>query len=169
MTKNAEFYTPENLLQEKTGVGGLPPIMLENAQSSADGVVFDYQPFASEKIKSMKDQLNDESFINAQNDNSIDDFLFNLVPFDVTTKLSKNQALSSVSNHLLKFVESLKTFNIDSHHVIKAHINAMEIMAKQKITNPDDKITQVIVKELTDVCQRYYTKHGHPNVEYIDG
>ena len=171
MQDTAEYYTPDNLLQKKTGVGGLSQSIIDKAQTMADAITFDFRPFASNKILVMKEQLNYDNFVSAQNDNSIDDFLFHLVPFDVNAKLSKNSALASVSDHLLKFVESLKVFNIDSHHIIKAHVSAMDIITKKNITDSDDAVLTMLIKELERVCNRYYMKHGFKGekIEFVDG
>jgi hypothetical protein len=155
-----EFYRPENTLQNKTGVGGLDPIVIERAQSMGNAIEFDFKPFAMEKIKGMKEQLNSDSFSSANNDNAIDDFLFYLVPFDVNAKLSKNQPLSMISGHLLKFVETLRNFNVDSHHVIKAHVNALDVATTNNLGNPNDPVLNTLMKELKAVCERYHGKHG---------
>jgi hypothetical protein len=171
MQDTTEYYTPDNLLQKKTGVGGLPKTVIDKAQAMADAITIDFRPFASNKILTMKQQLNSDDFISAQNDNSIDDFLFHLIPFDINAKLTKNLALAGVSDHLLKFVEGLSNFNIDSHHVIKAHVSAMDILTKKNISDPKDGVVTMLMTELADVCRRYYLKHGHKNqkVTFIDG
>ena len=162
----AEFFTPENLLQKKTGIGGLPEAIIKKAQDMGDSVQFDFKPYAVTKITFMKEQLNSDTFITAQNDNSIDDFLFHLVPFDVNAKLSKNRPLSMISDHLLKFVEALNLFNIDSHHVIKAHVNAMDIVTTKELYNENDPILETLMKELKAVCDRYHAKHGKNTLRY---
>ncbi len=163
MTMNkakAEFYKPENTLQNKTGVGGLDSLVIERAQSLGNAVKFDFKPFAMEKIKGMKEQINSENFLSAGNDSAIDDFLFHLVPFGVNAKLSNNQPLSMISDHLLKFVESLRNFNVDSHHVIKAHVNALDVATTKNLGNPNDPVLNTLMDELRAVCERYHGKHG---------
>jgi len=107
----------------------------------------------------MKEQLNSDEFLAAQNDNIIEDFLFNLVPFDVNAKLSKNKALSLISDNLLKFIEGLPSINVDSHHVIRAHINALSILTAKNIDDATDPVIKKLVAELKEACERYHTKY----------
>ena len=160
MEKKVSFYKPKNLLKEKTGIGGLPDNIIISAQRMADAVQFDFQPFAVQKIDLMKNQIKNETLLSAGNDNSVDDFLFDLIPFDVNAKLSKHRSLPLISDHLLKFVETLNHVNVDSHHVIKAHVSAMDIVTKNDPQKNNNEIIKHLLRELSDLCNRYYTKYG---------
>ncbi len=160
MTQKSEFYHPENILQGKTGTGGLPDHVIISAQNIADSVEFDFHPFALSKIVLMKQKIKSDNFLSYGNDNVVDDFLYDLVPFDVNAKLSKNKALSLISDHLLKFVETLEHVTVDSQHVIKAHVTAMDIITKNKLTEKENDVIKTLLSELTQLCQRFYKKHG---------
>ena len=168
MNKNIEYIKPENKLQKKTGIGGLSPEVVMSAQRIADAIEFDYTPFASKKIILMKDQLKSEEFFAAQNDNTIDDFLFHLVPLDVNMKLCENKPLALITTHLLRFVEKLPIVNIDAFHVMRAHVGAMDVTFKKKIGDPQDHIFQVLMKELKKACDRYDEKYAEHVSTYED-
>jgi hypothetical protein len=157
--KDVSFHTPENPLQKKTGTGGLPDSFIVSAQSMGDCVEFDFPPFATKKIVIMKAQLNYDEFLAAQNDNTIEAFLFNLVPFDVNAKLAKNMALSLISDNLLKFIEGLPSINVDSHHVIRAHVNALSVLTARNIDDANNPVIKKLVSELKEACERYHTKY----------
>lgn len=156
---SVEFVKPENSLQKKTGLGGLPVSVIEAAQAMADAIQMDFRPYASNQILTMKTQLDSDSFIKANNDNSIDHFLHNLVPFDVSAKIAKNKAISIISDNLLRFIEGLPNLNIDNHHVIRAHINAMDILTKKDISDETSPVIKTLIAELRDACGRYHTKY----------
>ena len=157
--KDVSFFTPENELQKKTGIGGLPESVIGSAQALGERIEFNFTPYANNKITIMKEQLNSDEFLAAQNDNIIEDFLFNLVPFDVNAKLSKNKALSLISDNLLKFIEGLPNINVDSHHVIRAHINALSILTAKNIDDASDPVIKKLVAELKEACERYHIKY----------
>lgn len=154
-----KFIKTENFLLKKTGIGGLPSSIIEAAQRAGDAIEFDYDSFAVQKVALMKQQLEGNDFIEAKNNMAIDDFLFNLIPFDVSAKLSKNIALAWISNNLLRFVESLPHLNIDNHHVIRAHVHSMDIVTKNNIRDIDTKIIKSLTNELKDACERYMIKY----------
>ena len=157
--KDVSFYKTENKLQKKTGTGGLPEITILSAQAMGERIKFDFSPFAQKKIRFMKEQLNSDEFLAAKNDNVIEEFLFNLVPFDVNAKLSKNKALSLVSDNLLKFIEGLPYINVDNHHVIRAHVNALSILTAKNINDETAPIIKKLVIELKEACDRYHVKY----------
>lgn len=154
-----EYIRPENLLQRKTGIGGLSDMIIQNAQTTANSLVIDSSHYAFSKIKIMKLQLDSDNFIKANDDNAIDGFLHNLVPFDVSAKIVKNKALSTISNNLLKFIEGLPNLNIDNHHVIRAHINALDILTQKNISDDNHPVIKTLISELREVCSRYHTKY----------
>lgn len=157
--KNIEYIKPLNRIQQKTGIGGLSPDIIARAQEIADNTVFDYMPFAKHKINIMKEQMKSDDFLSANNDNSIDDFLFNLVPLDVNMKLCKNEPLAMITSHLIKFVEKLPAFNIDAFQVIRAHVSALDITFQKSIIDPENHVFQVLIKELNNACTRYDEKY----------
>lgn len=157
--KDVSFYTPENELQKKTGLGGLPDSTIASVQSIGDRIEFDFSPFANKKITIMKAQLNSDEFLAAQNDNTIENFLFNLVPFDVNAKLAKNKVLSLVSDNLLKFIEGLPSINVDSHHVIRTHVSALSVLTIKKIDDENGPVIKKLVSELKEACERYHVKY----------
>lgn len=158
---SAEFFKPENFLQKKAGVGGLSQAMIESAQSNADAIEFSFEPYASNKIAVMKSQLDSEGFLQTNNDKSLETFLHDLVPFDISAKIAKNSAISTISDNLLKFIEALPKVNIDSHHVIRAHINAMDILTKKKINDISNPSIKNLINELKESCNRYHAKHAN--------
>lgn len=168
MSNKIKYIKPENKLQKKSGVGGLSPDIISRAQMTADNIQFDYMPFASKKIILIKNQLESEEFITAQNDNTIDNFLFNLVPLDVNMKLCDNEPLSIITTHLLRFVEKLPMINIDAYNVMRVHVNALDVTFKKKIEDPQDHVFQVLVKELEKACNRYDEKYAEHNSTYED-
>ncbi len=165
-----KFIKTENFLLKKTGIGGLPSSIIEAAQKAADAIEFDYDSFATQKVALMKKQLEDKDFIGSKNNLIIDDFLFNLIPFDVSAKLSNNKALAWISNNLLRFVESLPYLNIDNHHVIRAHVYSMDVVIKNNIKDVDTKIVKSLTNELKDACERYmikYKNHKGESEEWV--
>ena len=161
MQKNdVDYITPENILLKKAGTGGLSEEIIARAQAMADAITIDVKPFAVNKIDTMKSQLETQDFITAQNDNWIEDFLYDLMPLDVTLKLSENKAISEVSSHLLKFTERLKSLNVDAQHVIRAHINTLDILIKKNVENINDIIFKKLMDELQDACNRYNAKYS---------
>jgi hypothetical protein len=157
--KQAEYFTPENLLMKKTGIGGLSEAILNQAQSNADNLELDVMPYAIEKIKILKKHIGEESFKSAQNDNDINHILHDLVPLDVNIKLTKNNTLSTITNSFLKFTENLKTINNDALNVIRAHVNALDVVVEKNITEENDPSLNAIKKELQAAINRYYAKH----------
>lgn len=155
---------PQNELIKKTGTGGLPQSVLLKAQETADNIDLDVMPFAIDKINILKNKIQSDDFMGAQNDNMIDDFLHDLVPLDVTIKLAKNPGLASLSSSLLKFAESLTHVNIDAYNVIRAHIIALDVVISKNINSSlNNPAIKALTAELQDASSRYSTKYGTHN------
>ena len=161
VAKEVEYIMPQNQLIKKTGTGALAQSILDNAQNTADSLDLDVMPYAISKIKILKTQISSDEFMSAQNDNMIDNFLYDLVPLDVNVKLAKNEGLSFVSSSLLKFVENLLFINFDAYSVIRAHVNALDIVTAKNInTSLSNPAMNALITELQDACNRYNTKYG---------
>ena len=158
--KTAEFFEPHKKLMQKTGMGGLSSQVIDNAQRKVDSMDLQTLPLAVEKIQILKTQFLDESFINGQNDNQIEQFLHELVPLDINIKLAKKDGLAQISSNLLKFSEQLSYINVDALNVIRAHVNALDIAIAKNITDKKDPILQKLTQELADARMRYKQRHG---------
>lgn len=157
----AEFIEPQNELIKKTGTGGLSPHVLEAAQNKADSLTLNIEPFVQEKLEAMKQKVYDDTFLANSNAASIDDFLSDLVAFNVHIKLLKKNGLTRISSSLLTFIERLSSINMDGYHVIKAHVNALDIINKKSIDDSNKDILNALISELNDACDRYNAKYNN--------
>ena len=155
----AEYFEPENTLIKKTGTGGLPSETLNAIQGRIEAMTVEVTPFLKDKIQSIKDQIYSDSFIEQTTLETTSGFLPDLVAFTVNAKLTKNNGLIHISSQVLKFVERAENMNMDFYHVVKAHINALDIILKKDLNAANHPIIQALITELDDACERYNQKY----------
>ena len=155
-----EFIEPKNELIIKTGIGGLKQTTLDAIQARIETMKLDIEPFLKSKFATLKASLYSEDFMSESNEDVLYDFLSDLVAFNVHIKLIKNNGLSHISNSLLTFTEKLDQMNVDSFHVMKAHVNAIEIVLKTSLTGMNQDVINAFIKELNNACDRYNAKYN---------
>lgn len=155
----AEYFTPENTLIKKVGTGGLPESTLNAIQARVESMSIDSRPFLKEKIKILKQCVYSDDFLGSDVKDPTSDFLSNLVAFSTNVRFTQNNGLVHISNQILKFVERANSINMDVYHVIKAHINALDIILKKEIDASNHPIIKALIDELDDACERYNQKY----------
>jgi hypothetical protein len=157
---NAEIIYVDNILQKKVGAGGLPQHVIDAADKRAKSIQLDIDGYIKTRFQSLKKSSDIETMnLNAQNDNFVDVLLGDIVPINVNSKLKPNHSLTIVSNNLLRFMTSLNQLNIDAHHVLKAHVKAMDLIITKNIETGDNDIVMTLMKELNLLCDRYMSKY----------
>lgn len=155
----AEFFEPQNELIKKTGTGGLSEATLKAIQSKVDSIRIDVEPFLVENLETIKSIIHSDTFLKGANSDLMHEYLSALVAFNVHIKMTDKKGLSHISNSLLRFSERLQSISIDSHHVIKAHVNAMDVILKKSIDDSNQTVMSAFIKELNNACDRYETKY----------
>jgi len=160
-SQNIEIIYPENTIQKKVGTGGLPQHIIDQADKVAKSIKFDLEPYIKERIQSLKSLSADANRgFSAGNDNKmINSFLHDIVQLNTNAKLDQQGCLSLFSTNLLQFMTPIDQFNIDTNHVVSAHLKVMDIILDKNIKTKNNPTVRILLDELHDVCARYNTKH----------
>ena len=154
---NTNLEKAPSPLKLKVGDGGLDQSIIDKAQARADAIEIPFEEIIPESILKLQQYSKAEALIVA---NDLDDFLFHLVPLKAETMMTPYQSLQQISKELLEFVEALTTVNVDAHHIIRAHIKAMEAVFKHKISDTNTRAAKVLLNELDDSRTRFRKKYA---------
>jgi hypothetical protein len=154
-----EFITPTPPLKAKIGDGGLDKAVLDKANKALSSVNIDIEKNINECLKKLKIHITNETLIKQPSAETLENFIFDLLPLKVDSHMSKNKNLSIIATTLLTFVESLPTMNVDAYHIIRAHVNAMDLIVSRNITDTNHNFSHAILSELDDALTRFNKKH----------
>lgn len=155
--KKAKFITPPNKLKAKVGNGGLPDSVLEKAQNYINNNQVDFIPQA----KIFLDSAKAESIKALEDGMQFDRNKLSLPTMQLKANggMFRYPLLSEVANICLNFIEKIERMDENAYKVIRAHENAINIIIKHNFHGSGGKEGSALVKELEDVCKRYFSKH----------
>ncbi len=162
-----ELFTPTPQLKAKTGQGGIDDALLNKANEAISSLSNDIEASIKEHVEKLQTHINNETLINKPSEETMEDFVFDLLPLKVDSHLSQNKNLATIAEKLLNFVEKLQTMNVDAYHIIRAHVNALNLVIQSDITDSNHKFSRAILTELDDACSRFNKKHM-PNMTTDD-
>jgi hypothetical protein len=154
-----EFIIPTPPLKAKTGVGGLDNIVLDKANEAISSLAIDVELNIKEHLEKLKNHIDNETLINQPSAETLEDFIFDLLPLKIDSHMSTNETLNVIATKLLTFVESLPTMNVDAYHIIRVHVNAMNVLVNSDITDSNHKFSRAILSELDDAQTRFDKKY----------
>jgi hypothetical protein len=154
-----DFIKKTGKLSVKVGDGGLDQSILDKADAVASSIIVDYKENIKNQIVALKSHVADEKLVSQQNSAVLEIFIFDLLPLKVDSHQYSNEPLNMLAARLLTFVESLTQINMDSYHIIRAHVNAIDLVFQRHINDASHKFAVAVLKELDDALARYNNKH----------
>ena len=153
-----EFITPTPPLKAKTGTGGIDNNILDKANEAMSSLSTNVEDNIKQHLEKLKIHIHNETLIRKPSEETMEDFIFDLLPLKVDSQMSQNKNLAIIAEKLLNFVETLQTMNVDAYHIIRAHVNALNLVVQSNVNDENHKFSRAVLTELDDACHRFNKK-----------
>lgn len=158
--REAEIIIPPNTLQEKVGMGGIDPVMLQRAEDFLKSNNQDFQPIADTYFdlldKSIQRILKEEII----GDEAFEALLYPLVQLKAHGTMFKYPIVTEISGMLINFLEVIKSLDKDAADVILAHKMTLQAVLSRQIKTDKDEEGRALTEALKNACMRYFQTYG---------
>ncbi len=153
------FINPPNLLKQKVGSGGLNQKLIEQAQNVIEDVKVDFLPYAKKFLQTFEEAIktarqNPENFEEFK-----DEIIRPVMELKANGGMFRYELVSHVADIALQFLEAINQMNDDTHKVLIAHQNTLNVIIKNKLEGSGGQEGRALVSELERACTRYFEKY----------
>lgn len=159
--KKAQFIMPPNILKAKVGSGGLSPEILARAQKIFEDYTRDFEPVGEIYMQALLNGIQDAQigFSDDTNETIIARILYPVIQIKANAGMFDYPLIAKIASKMMIFLEHVKDINADMLDICMAFYNAMNGVLIRKKRGHTGAYGDVLIKELTDACHRYFEKH----------
>ncbi|MAZ76925.1 MAG: hypothetical protein CMH31_06465 [Micavibrio sp.] len=158
--KKAKTYKANLMLKQKIGSGPLDEKIVKQAQKAIDENKVDFTPLGMEfldllqkNLNKVKDNLGAEDVI-AQKQLLTQP----VMELKANATIFHYSLIGNLANIMLSFLESIEELDDDAIAIVQAHHTTLQAIVVKKMTGDGGTNGEVFMKELKQVCARYYSK-----------
>ncbi len=148
---------PKNTLKEKVGDGGFDAEDIKKAQTTIEENVVDFKPIATQYLSQIKKALADEQVKNHP-EKLYAILLDQLTQLRTQGSMFQYPAITLLTDTVVDLLDSLKKIDPTIIEIVQAYEQSAMVLIAQNIKSDQNKICQMLVKELNLVCKKYKEK-----------
>ena len=158
--RNAEFFTPPNLLKNKVGIGGLPEDILDKAQALLESNTVDFRPLGEAYLESLEQGVKQAKNPPEKLDTEtiISHMLFPAMQLKANGGMFHYDLITAIADKLVQFLEVIDTADKDALHIVMAFHTTMKAILLSQMTGMGGDRGHDLHNALIDACHRYFEK-----------
>ncbi len=158
--EKAKIYRASLLLQQKVGKGPLDEKIVQRAQKAIEENKVDFTPIGLNLLEKLKDALtNVETHLDPNKTKEQKQLLTEpVMELKANATIFHYSLVGNLANIMLSFLESIKTLDKDALIIVRAHHDTLKAIIIKKMRGSGNQHGQIFMKELKNVCARYYRK-----------
>mgnify|MGYP001085751578 CR=1 FL=1 len=165
-SNDINYINAPNYLKQKVGSGGIPPKLIEDAQKVIENNEVDFTPYTQNFLDFISATIDKALKSKFRTHDHVTEMIYPVMQLKAHGGMFRQPLISEIAASALSFLENIYVLDDDALDVIKAHYNALKPILENRIRGLGGKEGQILVKELHNVCQRYYTKYDISPDEY---
>lgn len=155
---NAKIYKASRLLQSKVGKMLVKPEQIAKSQKVIDNNDFDFTSLGLDILRKLEDAV-----VHAQDDGipMIERKQAITVPvmeLKANARTFKYNLIGDLANIMLHFLETTTSLDKDAIQIVDAHQKTLRAIIVKRMTGNGGDYGEILLRELTDVCNRYTTR-----------
>lgn len=158
--KKATYYNPPNRLREKVGVGGIDPLVLEEAEEYIAKNKMDILPYAEQMLHEINTVISDCRAGVISRKQAKERIVPPIMELKANGRMFRYALVSEIAGVILDFLESISDINDDAMDVVVVHQQSLNAIINNKLSGEGGKEGRALAEELYAACRRYYKKHG---------
>lgn len=150
----ARIVQPKNKLKQKVGGGGIRKENVERAQKAIEDNVVDFSPIADKYLNGIREAIENKP------DDVYDRVLDSLTQLRAQGAFFQYPSITAVTDIVVDMLDTLNKVDTTILQIIDSYEQATRVIIKMNIKFVEDQTCQMLVAELSSVCNRYKTKIG---------
>lgn len=159
-SKKHKMYKASAMLKQKIGSGPLSPEIIKRAQRAIDENNVDFTPLGMAFLDQLQNNINvisqnlDPEKITEQKQLLTEP----VMELKANATIFHYSLIGNLASIMLSFLESISKLDEDAISIVQAHHSTLQAIVQNKMKGDGGKNGQVFMKELKQVCARYYSK-----------
>lgn len=153
------YIRPPNYLKQKAGSGGIPPELIEKAQVLIEENEIDFTPYTKNFLEFIHTTIEKAIKSKFRTHDHVTTMIYPVMQLKAHGGMFGQPLISEISASALSFLENIYVLDNDAIEVLKAHYDALEPISENRVFGLGGAAGKKLVKELNDVCRRYYKKY----------
>lgn len=153
-------YQANLMLKQKIGSGPLDPKIVEQAQKAIDENKVDFTPLGMEFLDQLQKNLDEVSkTLDAKSTKKQKQLLTEpVMELKANATIFHYSLIGNLASIMLSFLESIDKLDEDAISIVQAHHTTLHAIVQNKMKGDGGENGKVFMKELKQVCARYYSK-----------
>ena len=148
-------------LQLKAGTGSFTPDKILKANRIIEENTVDFTELADDFLMKLVDGIRKAKAGAGSQEEQLGNLIKPVMALKAHGKMFKYELVSSLADIVLGFLEHVKELDADVIDIVEAHHKTLSIIIKKGVTGNGGGSGPLLVAELKDACQRYYSKNPH--------
>ncbi len=161
-----KIIKPTYALQKRVGTGEVDSLLVYKAQMTIDTNKVDFKivamPFLEQLEKNLK-KIKETTFTFEDVRNLL---IRPVVELKATGRMFKYDLVTSLTNVMVTFLDSVSTLDDDVISIVAAHYDTLCMILDRKMDRDGGPHGRLLLKELIDACNRYMTSRSLPDLKF---
>ncbi|MDB5492126.1 MAG: hypothetical protein JWO78_1975 [Micavibrio sp.] len=166
LTETAEngvkIITPKNMLREKTGFGGLDPVILTRAEDQIRNNDIPFQYPAEELLKQVITAIETAQSKSVRDRALIETICKPVTQLKAGGAMFQYPLLTRISGIVLHFLDGTMTLDEEAFGILAVYVKIIHSILGGRITGDGGAAGSQLVHEMDDACLRYNQKYPAP-------
>lgn len=158
---NVKIHKASKVLQSKAGVGAFTPDKVVKANRVIEENTIDFSEIADDFLAKLLDGIRRAKAGAGNQDDLLAGLVKPVMGLKAHGKMFKFELVSSLADIVLAFLEHIKELDADVIDIVEAHHKTLSLIVKKNVTGDGGGNGPLLLAELNDACQRYYSKNPH--------
>ena len=151
----AKLVKPKNRIKAKVGTGGFDEEKIEKAQNVIKENKVDFSPIAEKFLDELDDVLGNDDL---QDKERFSMMLDPLMQLKAQGTMFNYSSITVTTFVVVEFLDEKQKVDHTIKEIIKAYSQTIRTLLKLELRDSEDKTCQLLVNELSKVCERYSKK-----------
>lgn len=159
-SSQVKIYKASQALQQRVGKVSFDQSVIDRTQNVIERNVQDFTPMAKLFLDTLSCAIEQAQNTVISQDKRLAAVVEPIMELKANAKMFKYDLVSSLASIMLAFVETLKDIDKDALAILEAHHRTLSVIVLKNMKGPGGAVGETMLKELQDVCQRYFQKRG---------
>lgn len=156
--EEVKVFKASNVLQKKAGTGRIDEKKVQTAQNSMENTSIDFYAMAKDNLDDLKKGIADaNSDKNMSKEELLENISAPLLQLKSSAPLFEFHLVGTLASIMFNFIQKIDVIDSRALKIISAHHTTLYAIISNKMTGDGGAQGAQLKKELTEVCQKYFS------------